>query len=105
MSNGVGARDIEAIEASEIHQIVTSQVISNVANAVKELVENAMDAKSTRIEVKLTKYGCEAIEVIDNGLGVSAANLPGVARRHHTSKVRLARATPPRSPIPRIMPL
>lgn len=49
------------------------------ASAVKELVENAIDAGSTLIEVKFRDQGIELIEVIDNGTGVNETHLEGLS--------------------------
>jgi DNA topoisomerase VI subunit B len=56
------------------------QVIVSLATAVKELVENALDAGSTCVEVRLIQYGSSLIEVIDNGAGVEQANWQGLGK-------------------------
>eukprot|EP00601_Ochromonadales_sp_CCMP2298_P000296 CAMPEP_0173175434 /NCGR_PEP_ID=MMETSP1141-20130122/3912_1 /TAXON_ID=483371 /ORGANISM="non described non described, Strain CCMP2298" /LENGTH=209 /DNA_ID=CAMNT_0014097681 /DNA_START=71 /DNA_END=698 /DNA_ORIENTATION=+ len=58
------------------------------ATAVKEMVENALDAGATTIEVKLKDFGAASIEVTDNGAGVDPDNYDGLARKHFTSKLR-----------------
>ena len=50
-------------------------------------MENALDARATKIEVKLKDFGCESFEVTDNGSGVSPQNYATIARKHHTSKL------------------
>jgi DNA mismatch repair protein PMS2 len=57
------------------------------ATAVKELVENALDAGATTIEVKLKEMGMESIEVSDNGVGIEQSNFAELALKHHTSKL------------------
>lgn len=47
---------------------------------MKELVENAIDAGATNIEVKVREYGLESIEVIDNGCGVEECNFNGLSK-------------------------
>lgn len=78
---------IKAIEAQSIHQIQSGQVIVDLCSVVKELVENALDAGATSIEVRFKNYGLDSIEVQDNGSGISPANYESVALKHHTSKL------------------
>lgn len=52
----------------------------SLAVAVKELVENAIDAGATTIEVKIREYGLESIEVSDNGSGVEEHNFEGLSK-------------------------
>ena len=59
----------------------------NLATAVKELVENSLDAGATNIEVRLKEYGSEGLEVLDNGSGVEEHNFEGLTLKHHTSKL------------------
>jgi len=54
---------------------------------VKELVENSLDAGSTKIEIILREYGKEGIEVIDNGSGICSDNLENIAQKGATSKL------------------
>ena len=69
-------------------QLLSSgQVISSICNAVKELVENSFDAKATNLEVKLEKGGLGKIEVRDNGIGITTADMNVAAQKHYTSKI------------------
>ena len=79
---------IGKIESSSIHKICSTQVIISLTSVVKELIENALDAKSTSIEIKFTNMGLDSVEVIDNGIGISANNFNNVVKKHHTSKIR-----------------
>eukprot|EP01041_Mallomonas_annulata_P002270 gene2270-4419_t len=79
---------IQYIDKSSIHKICSGQVVVDLATAVKELVENAMDAGATSIEVKLKEMGVEYIEVIDNGCGINPENFNSIALKHHTSKLK-----------------
>ncbi len=79
---------IRAIDQESIHRICSSQVVVDLANAVKEMVENALDAQATFIEVKLKSMGADSIEVSDNGRGIDPADYEGIALKHHTSKLR-----------------
>ncbi|EFJ28941.1 hypothetical protein SELMODRAFT_171139 [Selaginella moellendorffii] len=87
---------IHPIDKASIHRICSGQVILDLATAVKELVENSLDAGATSIEVKLKEHGGDAIEVSDNGSGVSSDNyqvfflsldLFGLTLKYHTSKL------------------
>jgi len=82
---------IRPIEASSVHRICSGQVVLDLAGAVKELVENALDAGATVVEVRLKEHGAELIEVADNGSGVSPAHYEALTAKYHTSKVRRER--------------
>uniref|UniRef100_A0A8C6Y2D6 Mismatch repair endonuclease PMS2 n=1 Tax=Naja naja TaxID=35670 RepID=A0A8C6Y2D6_NAJNA len=64
------------------------QVVLNLCTAVKELVENSLDAGATNVEVKLKDYGADLIEVSDNGYGVEEDNFEGLTLKHYTSKIQ-----------------
>uniref|UniRef100_A0A671W7P7 Mismatch repair endonuclease PMS2 n=1 Tax=Sparus aurata TaxID=8175 RepID=A0A671W7P7_SPAAU len=82
------ARAIKAIDKHSVHQICSGQVVLTLATAVKELVENSVDAGATNIDVRLKECGAELVEVSDNGKGVEEANFEGLTLKHHTSKLR-----------------
>lgn len=65
----------------------TTQVITSASTAVKELVENAIDAGATNIEVKLENYGLDRIEVKDNGVGLSREDAFVMCKKSYTSKI------------------
>ena len=59
----------------------------DLATAVKELVENSLDAGATSVEVRLKEYGKDMIEIVDNGTGVEPVNYKGLTLKYHTSKL------------------
>ncbi|KAF8249781.1 DNA mismatch repair protein MutL [Wilcoxina mikolae CBS 423.85] len=80
---------ISPIDGRSTHHLQSGQVINDgLISAVKELVENALDAHATSIEIRFKSYGLESLEVIDNGDGISAENYESIALKHHTSKLR-----------------
>ncbi|CAM9152807.1 unnamed protein product [Pylaiella littoralis] len=78
---------IKAIDKVSVARICSGQVITDLATAVKELVENSLDAGAKHVEVKLKEFGVDLIEVSDNGSGVSPSNYEGLALKYHTSKL------------------
>ncbi|KAH3688438.1 hypothetical protein WICPIJ_000577 [Wickerhamomyces pijperi] len=78
---------ITAIPQSDVHRITSSQVITDLTTAVKELVENSLDAHSTAIDIIFNNYGLISVEVSDNGDGISSEDFNGIGLKHHTSKI------------------
>ncbi|KAH3669186.1 hypothetical protein WICMUC_005025 [Wickerhamomyces mucosus] len=78
---------INPISIEDIHRITSSQVIIDLTSAVKELVENSLDANANVIEIVFNNYGLNSIEIIDNGSGISDSDFEGVASKNHTSKI------------------
>ncbi|KAG2223193.1 hypothetical protein INT45_011539 [Circinella minor] len=78
---------IAAIDKQTVHRICSGQVVLDLAMAVKELVENSLDAGATSIEIKFKENGAECLEVIDNGYGIAPENYEHLALKHYTSKI------------------
>jgi len=83
----IAAVTVRILETQVANQIAAGEVIERPAAAVKELVENALDAGATRIEVEFRAGGLELIRIEDNGSGMSRADAVLSLERHATSKL------------------
>lgn len=78
---------IQQLSASVVNKIAAGEVIERPASAVKELMENSLDAGSTRIDVTVEHGGTELIRIADNGCGVAPEDMALTIASHATSKI------------------
>jgi DNA mismatch repair protein MutL len=79
---------IRQLPPSVVTKIAAGEVIERPASVVKELLENAVDAGASRIDMDLDQGGTELIRVVDDGHGIDPADLPLVFASHATSKLK-----------------
>jgi len=82
------SQTIRVLDEKTINQIKAGEVIENVSSVIKELVDNAIDAKATHIQITVRASGLQSIVVQDNGHGMTKEDLLVCLERHATSKLK-----------------
>ena len=80
--------EIHELDEATVDRIAAGEVVERPASAVKELVENAIDADATRVEVAVEAGGTDGIRVSDDGVGMTREAVQRAVREHTTSKIR-----------------
>lgn len=78
---------IQELSEQLANQIAAGEVIERPASVVKELIENAIDAGSTQIDIIIEESGLKKIQIIDNGVGIAPDDVVNAFKRHATSKI------------------
>lgn len=81
---------IQVLDQVTIDKIAAGEVVERPASVVKELVENAIDAKAAAVTVEVKEGGISFMRIADNGYGIDREDVPGAFLRHSTSKIRNA---------------
>jgi DNA mismatch repair protein MutL len=79
---------IELLPEHIIDQIKAGEVLERPASLIKELIENSIDAKASKIDIQIVENGLDLIAIEDDGIGMSIDNLPYAFLRHATSKIK-----------------
>jgi DNA mismatch repair protein MutL len=80
-------RQIRLLDPHTVNQIAAGEVVERPASAVKELVENALDAGATRVQIHLEQAGRKLVSVADDGCGMDLESARMALQRHATSKI------------------
>lgn len=86
-SNPPQETSMRKLDDTSIQFIAAGEKISDIETVVRELVENSIDAGAKHIDIRLSKFGVDSIEVCDDGAGIEEVNFTALGSRYHTSKI------------------
>lgn len=78
---------IRPLGSSDVKFIASGEKISDIEDAIRELIENSTDARAKNIEIRMARFGIDSIEVSDDGTGIDEENFDSLGLRYHTSKI------------------
>lgn len=81
------SNNIKQIDIGDVHRLTSGQVIIDLTTAIKELIDNSIDAHASQIDILFKNYGVDSIECSDNGDGIIPQDYETLAKRHYTSKI------------------
>ncbi|CUM62843.1 uncharacterized protein PRCAT00000401001 [Priceomyces carsonii] len=83
----VGDKTIKKLDVSVVNKIAAGEIIIQPCNALKELIENSIDANSTMIDILVKEGGTKLLQISDNGLGIKRSDMEMLCERFATSKL------------------
>lgn len=78
---------IKALDPTTIEKLKSDITIPDLKQIVKELLENSLDAKSSKIEIIVKNNGIKSLIVEDDGIGIKVEDRPNMCQKYHTSKL------------------